>query len=572
MFNFRPNTGLPGFRVGVAEEDPGFRINTDGSVGPTLPSTSNAAVFAYDPYGNALQTAAPTPFSSVGMSYNAGSGLYPTPYRPYDPVAGRQPSQDPLLDQSDRTAKLYAGVGGNPFSFLDWQRVNTNPMTPIGDGSSSPYVAYGDGARNGPGGTPPLDPDSVRPAGMAPFALSRPSLLSFVGAGRGDSLSGAMLHPSFPGRAVPAEELPLDSFDRTASPRPMSAVRLPLSSVDGPLPGEGFWKVDTGPRGVATPGALPAPDQRVDPNIVRIADGEPATDDDIQVAQQQGAPRRPPARQPGGGAGNRPETPQPRPMPEPGRGYLTRSVEEIERGMTPLQIQINRDQAFRELTRQPLTAVQARSALPDDWESTKPADLVDEIKRAAERHGVPIQMFARQLYQEGKFNERDKLARPLIMDSDKGNVPLGYAQMDKNTLQTLKNLARLRGDTNRSRELATYSLANREQAFDAAAEQLAYLYRLTGGSWPKALAAYNFGPGLANWFNGEPVSISKTGEPVYPSNDKWKEIAAYLAYALRGASEDPQTADSYVYRPPNEGRARERLYRPAVPSDTRLNP
>ena len=143
--------------------------------------------------------------------------------------------------------------------------------------------------------------------------------------------------------------------------------------------------------------------------------------------------------------------------------------------------------------------------------------------------------------------------------------------MTKDTFQTLKNRAILRGDTKRSQELATYSLANREQSFDAAAEQLAYLYRLTGGSWPKALAAYNFGPGLANWFNGDPVS-TKDGKPAYPSNGKWKEIAAYLAYALRGASEDPQTADSYVYRPPNEGRAREQLYRPAVPSDTRLNP
>jgi hypothetical protein len=95
-------------------------------------------------------------------------------------------------------------------------------------------------------------------------------------------------------------------------------------------------------------------------------------------------------------------------------------VEEIERGMTPLQIRINRDQAFRELTRQPLTADQARSALPDDWESTKPANLVDEIKRSAERHGVPIQMFARQLYQEGKFNEPDKLKQPLRMDPGKG--------------------------------------------------------------------------------------------------------------------------------------------------------
>src|SRR5260370_57594 len=118
--------------------------------------------------------------------------------------------------------------------------------------------------------------------------------------------------------------------------------------------------------------------------------------------------------------GGRGEAPQLPTIQGPGRGYGKGPVEEIERGMTPLQIRINRDQAVREITRQPLTAEQARSALPDDWESTKPADLVDEIKRAAERHGVPIQMFARQLYQEGKFNERHKLQQPLRMDAENG--------------------------------------------------------------------------------------------------------------------------------------------------------
>jgi hypothetical protein len=289
---------------------------------------------------------------------------------------------------------------------------------------------------------------------------------------------------------------------------------------------------------VPTRNSWPAADRADDPNIVRAAD--------IQVAQNQPPP-----------------SPADRQVPPPGRGYVQGQQDQIERGMTPLQIRISRDQAFRELTRQPLNAEQARNALPDDWEKTKPADLVDEIKRAAERYGVPVQMFARQLYQEGKFNETDKLAAPLRMDSEVGSHPIGYAQMTKDTFQTLQNLARLRGDTGRTRELAGYSLANREQSFDAAAEQLAYLYRLMGGSWPKALAAYNYGPGIGEWFAGKPMSIS---------TKKWEEIAGYLAYALRGAAEDPQTGDSYVYQAPNRAHARERIYRPAVPSDTRQNP
>lgn len=129
-------------------------------------------------------------------------------------------------------------------------------------------------------------------------------------------------------------------------------------------------------------------------------------------------------------------------------------------------------------------------------------DIVSEIKRAAERHGVPMQLLARLLYQEGKFNEVDKLGKELLMDSDDKDMPIGYAQMTKNTLQDLKDREARRGDTKRSQELATYSLANREQSFDAAAEQLSYLYRLVGGNWPKAVAAYNVGPGLSGWFNG----------------------------------------------------------------------
>lgn len=286
-------------------------------------------------------------------------------------------------------------------------------------------------------------------------------------------------------------------------------------------------------------------DQTDNPNIVRVGD--------VQIAQNQGLPQVPQTSARDSGAN--------RPAPPPGRGYV--QGRQNESGMTPLQIRINRDQAFRELTRQQLREDQVQHALPDDWEKTKPADLVDEIRRAAERHGVPVQMFARQLYQEGKFNEPARLRAPLRMDSDVGSDPIGYAQMTKDTLETLTNLARLRGDTKRVQELEKYSLGNREQSFDAAAEQLAYLHRHMGGNWPKALAAYNYGPGLKAWFDGKDVPIS-TG--------KWREMADYLIYALRGAEEEPQTGDPYVVQPVNRDRARDRIYRPAVPSDTKQNP
>jgi hypothetical protein len=159
MFNFRPTIGLPGFRVGVAEGDPGFRINTDGSVGSTLPSASNVAVFGDDPYGNALQITPPAAFNPLGLFSTAGAGLYPTSYRPYDPVAARQPSQDSLPEQSDPTATLYAGVGGNPFDLFDQQSLGANAFTPVGDGLPPPYLAYGERTNSGMGSAPTLRPD-----------------------------------------------------------------------------------------------------------------------------------------------------------------------------------------------------------------------------------------------------------------------------------------------------------------------------------------------------------------------------------------------------------------------------
>lgn len=296
-----------------------------------------------------------------------------------------------------------------------------------------------------------------------------------------------------------------------------------------------------------------------DPNIVRVADGD---DKQVDVAQ---APNQDPRLQ--------------QQTPRPGRNYGFIPQRVIERGMTPLQKKINRDQAFRELTRQPLTADEARRALPDDWETAKPADLVSEIKRAAERHNVPVQLLARLLYQEGKFNEVDKLGKPLRMDSPDSDVPIGYAQMTKNTFKDLKDRATRRGDAKRSQELSTYSLANREQSFDAAAEQLAYLYRLTGGNWPKAVAAYNVGSGLARWFDGanmDPQFFAaskrdKNGNLI-PS-DKWThEIPEYLRFIFRGAAEDPAGVDMYDYQPHEQYRARDRIYTSAVPSDTRRNP
>src|SRR6266849_2945203 len=57
MFKFVPDTNVPGFRVGVRDDVPGFSIDENGSVRRPLPAAPSAAVTA------------PTIFSPAGLSY-----------------------------------------------------------------------------------------------------------------------------------------------------------------------------------------------------------------------------------------------------------------------------------------------------------------------------------------------------------------------------------------------------------------------------------------------------------------------------------------------------------------------
>jgi hypothetical protein len=86
MFNVPLTAGVPGFRVGLPVDD-------DNPVRRPLSVAPSTAAFGYDPYGNVLQTTAPTAFRPAG-----------TPHRAYVPVAGGWPSQDPSRQPSDRPA------------------------------------------------------------------------------------------------------------------------------------------------------------------------------------------------------------------------------------------------------------------------------------------------------------------------------------------------------------------------------------------------------------------------------------------------------------------------------------
>jgi RHS repeat-associated protein len=114
-----------------------------GSVRRVFVSATSAPAYSYDPYGNALQATAPvTDLNYAGMLYNSDSGLYLTQYRVYDPVASRWLSRDPLGENSDSAANLYAYVRANPVSLTDRSGLypilppNLDPLPPMGAGGN----------------------------------------------------------------------------------------------------------------------------------------------------------------------------------------------------------------------------------------------------------------------------------------------------------------------------------------------------------------------------------------------------------------------------------------------------
>jgi RHS repeat-associated protein len=97
-----------------------YGIDQVGSVHRAFASTSSAPAYDYDPYGNALQAAAPlADIGYAGMFYNSDSGLYLTQYRAYDPVVGRWLSRDPLDELNDPSSNLYPYADGNPLAYID---------------------------------------------------------------------------------------------------------------------------------------------------------------------------------------------------------------------------------------------------------------------------------------------------------------------------------------------------------------------------------------------------------------------------------------------------------------------
>ena len=145
--------------VGTSPQPIYYGIDQIGSVSRSFTSSS-AAAYSYDPYGNSLQTTAPqTDFGYAGMLYNADSGLYLATHRIYNPLLGRWISRDPLGEGVNQAANLYIYTNDNPINLAD-------PAGLASTFGSTPYTPP----------TPIAPPSPPGPPCPAPAASGPPQL------------------------------------------------------------------------------------------------------------------------------------------------------------------------------------------------------------------------------------------------------------------------------------------------------------------------------------------------------------------------------------------------------------
>jgi soluble lytic murein transglycosylase-like protein len=198
--------------------------------------------------------------------------------------------------------------------------------------------------------------------------------------------------------------------------------------------------------------------------------------------------------------------------------------------------------------------------LPANWQAyvrrINPS-YVDYIEAAAKKYGIPPELLARLQHRESDFKNEG-------VDRNGNAIPgraVGIPQMYPPALRSV------------GVDPATFARAGAAAQIDAGAAYLAQQYR-TFGSWPKAVAAYQFGPGrVADWLSGKAptyenieqrkisesadyrgkTEAAKKGKPEYQEDREdaaeknalrdlaqWKELQDYLPYMFLG---DPNKYD-----------------------------
>jgi hypothetical protein len=143
MFKFRPNTALPGFRVGLPDDDQlGFNVANDGSTPPVVPGApdvptvdDNYPFGATSPGFIAPQAPSPNPVAPVGNGSPPPLGGNQMPTDPAAPAGSL-----PLDPRGYGGALNYARyIPDNPINQADPAAEPPNPMQKVsGDTDFSP--------------------------------------------------------------------------------------------------------------------------------------------------------------------------------------------------------------------------------------------------------------------------------------------------------------------------------------------------------------------------------------------------------------------------------------------------
>jgi hypothetical protein len=249
-----------------------------------------------------------------------------------------------------------------------------------------------------------------------------------------------------------------------------------------------------------------SPVQDADPGLVRVADklesGSSSTNDglqqDVELAQAKPKPntRRAP-----------PSTPPAQPDPV----VTERNRQTIDR-----------------LANSPPDPKWKEGPLPGDWESRLPKATLDALGKAEKDYGVPRELLAAVLWKESKFDE--KATQP------KDSAGRGIASVTPGMIDQLIIEANKRGDSERAKQLREWQKNDsRMQAgpsISMAAEYLRYSYKVTGQTWPTAVAGYNFGTTGTRAFIDGYQQYDKSKE--LKMQERWGQLTAYLPLVFNG--------------------------------------
>ena len=139
MFKFLPTPALPGFRVGLADDDtPGFNVPTDGSTPPVLPDAPDVPTvddnypFRATPLGfNVPQAPSPNPAAPAGIGLPLPPAANQTPTDP-TPSAGSLPLDPPGSGGAFNHARY---VPDDPISKADPAAEPSDPMQKTSGGT-----------------------------------------------------------------------------------------------------------------------------------------------------------------------------------------------------------------------------------------------------------------------------------------------------------------------------------------------------------------------------------------------------------------------------------------------------